>query len=211
MLQGILRLAAGMARDMESGFTSVNMQTVDLEAFRRDGVPAAVSGSVFPGKKRSLRACSAYHCATEAYDLDAAETVLESLTRSETVEGSVAWVHGTLALLDRFHKYYDFSIFVAADSDVRLSRMLLQHCGNTPTAEEAQVVADYYIQHCKPCFEQVVEPTRKVADIIIPNESDSSQIQRAAELVLEHVVAKLLPEGGQWQQRQQKSESALGK
>lgn len=88
-------------------------------------------------------------------------------------------VEGILVLCDpELRNLMDIKVFVDTDADERLIRVINRDCverGRTP-----KMVIDRYQEVLKPMHELHIEPTKKCADIIIPQGGDN------------HVAVKLL-------------------
>lgn len=91
-------------------------------------------------------------------------------------------------------KRFDLRVFVDADADVRILRRLLRDVrkrGRTPES-----VANQYLETVKPMHEQFVEPSRRRADIIVPQ---GGKNQAALELI-EARIADFLRTSGRAEQ-----------
>ncbi len=79
----------------------------------------------------------------------------------------VVVVEGILVLTDKaLRDMMDVKVFVDADADERLIRVITRDCverGRTP-----QMVIDRYQSMLKPMHELYIEPTKKYADLIVP-------------------------------------------
>ena len=79
----------------------------------------------------------------------------------------VVVVEGILVLTDKsLRDMMDVKVFVDADADERLIRVLYRDCierGRTP-----QMVIDRYIETLKPMHELYIEPSKRYADLIVP-------------------------------------------
>lgn len=79
----------------------------------------------------------------------------------------VVVVEGILVLCDKeLRNMLDVKVFVDADADERLIRVISRDCierGRTP-----QMVIDRYRDTLKPMHELYIEPTKKLADLIVP-------------------------------------------
>ncbi|MDD2962051.1 MAG: uridine kinase [Muribaculaceae bacterium] len=92
-------------------------------------------------------------------------------TRQEETEHmephDVVLVEGILVLSDkRLRNMMDIKVFVDADGDERLIRVISRDCierGRTP-----QMVIDRYEQILKPMHLQHIEPAKRYADLIVP-------------------------------------------
>ena len=60
----------------------------------------------------------------------------------------------------------DMKIFVEADSDIRLVRRLRRDI--TERGRDIEGVIKQYNKYVKPAFEQYIEPTMRLADIVVP-------------------------------------------
>ena len=73
-------------------------------------------------------------------------------------------------------KQMDLKVFVDTDDDVRLSRKVLKIARKHP--EDRELLSDFLIKYenfVKPSFEKFIEPTKKYADIILPNYGFSTE------------------------------------
>lgn len=79
----------------------------------------------------------------------------------------VVVVEGILVLTDRqLREQMDVKVFVDADADERLIRVISRDCierGRTP-----QMVIDRYRETLKPMHELYIEPSKRYADLIVP-------------------------------------------
>ena len=79
----------------------------------------------------------------------------------------VVVVEGILVLTDKsLRDMMDVKVFVDADADERLIRLIYRDCierGRTP-----QMVIDRYIETLKPMHELYIEPSKRYADLIVP-------------------------------------------
>ena len=64
---------------------------------------------------------------------------------------------------------FDLKIFIDTDDDVRLSRRVLKMSRNKNSLTSLQDLLYKYEKQIKPSFEKYIEPTKKFADIILPN------------------------------------------
>lgn len=104
----------------------------------------------------------------------------------KVVPTPVIVVEGILVLADaRLRERFDVKIFVDTDSDIRLMRRIrrdLEHRGRT----FAQVRKQYY-ETVRPMHLAFVEPSKRFADIIVP---EGGENRVALELLASHVRAK---------------------
>ena len=79
----------------------------------------------------------------------------------------VVIVEGILALCDdKLREQMDLKIFVDADSDERLIRVISRDIAER--GRTAEVVMERYTRVLKPMHQQFIEPTKRYADLIIP-------------------------------------------
>jgi uridine kinase len=99
----------------------------------------------------------------------------------------VVVVEGILVLADeRLRARFDVKIFVDTDADIRLMRRIrrdLEHRGRT----FAQVRKQYY-ETVRPMHLAFVEPSKRFADIIVP---EGGQNQVALDLILSHLRTRV--------------------
>lgn len=100
----------------------------------------------------------------------------------------VVIVEGILVLTDPvMRQMMDVRCFVDADPDDRLIRVIARDCierGRTP-----QMVIDRYVDTLKPMHELYIEPTKKCADLIIPQGGHNEVAVR----LLTDYIRSLLP------------------
>jgi len=76
-------------------------------------------------------------------------------------------IEGIMTLLNKkLRDMMDLKVFVDTDSDERLIRNILRDM--VERGRTVDMVIDRYLQVLKPMHEQFIEPTKKYADIIIP-------------------------------------------
>ncbi|MDE6670537.1 MAG: uridine kinase, partial [Muribaculaceae bacterium] len=85
----------------------------------------------------------------------------------------VVVVEGILVLTNkRMRELMDVKVFVDADADDRLIRVIKRDCierGRTP-----EMVIERYQQTLKPMHELYIEPSKRCADLIIPQGGNNS-------------------------------------
>ena len=111
--------------------------------------------------------------------------------QKETVHLSpkeVIVVEGILVLTDKeLRDMLDVKVFVDADADERLIRVISRDCverGRTP-----QMVIDRYQETLKPMHELYIEPSKRYADLIIPQGGGNN----VAIKLLTDYIRSLLP------------------
>ena len=95
---------------------------------------------------------------------------------SETVHVEpkpVIIIEGIMTLLNKkLRDMMDLKIFVDADSDERLIRNIQRDI--VERGRDVQMVVDRYLEVLKPMHEQFIEPTKRYADIIIPQGGENA-------------------------------------
>ena len=108
------------------------------------------------------------------------KTVLIRPTRVIIVEGIL--IYESLELC----KEMDIKIYVDTDADVRILRRIVRDVRDRGRSLDS--VIDQYLNTVKPMHEQCVEPSKRRADVIIPQGGHN---QVALEMVIERVRAHL--------------------
>ncbi len=145
--------------------------------------PASIEWSLLTKHLDELRAGHAIDMPT--YDF------LTCARMQETVHvepREVVVVEGILVLSDKeLRDRMDLKVFVDADADERLIRVIHRDCierGRTP-----KMVIDRYQETLKPMHELHIEPTKRYADLIIPQGGDNE----VAIKLLTDYIRTLLP------------------
>lgn len=131
---------------------------------------------------KKLRRGVAVQCPTYDY------TVHDRSERTVTVKPSkVIVVEGILIFQSiELCKLMDIKIYVDTDADVRILRRIVRDVRDRGRSLES--VVNQYLTTVKPMHEQFVEPSKRKADIIIP---EGGHNQVALEMVLERVRAHI--------------------
>ena len=88
---------------------------------------------------------------------------------------NVVMVEGILVLTDaQLREMFDLKIYVHADSDERLIRRIKRDIQDR--GRDLEEVISRYKKTLKPMHEQFIEPTKKYADLIIPNEKKKNDV-----------------------------------
>ena len=147
--------------------------------------PAAFETDLLIRHLRGLRAGRAIECPT--YDF----TVHNRADRVITVRPApVILVEGILILENsELCAEMDIKVFVDADADVRILRRIVRDVRDRGRSLES--VVNQYLTTVKPMHEMYVEPSRKRADIIIPQ---GGKNEVAVSLLIERVRAHLAEE-----------------
>ena len=130
------------------------------------------------------------------------ETMVRTARTDYIKPSQVIIVEGHLIFCDEeLMKQMDLKVFVDTDDDVRLSRKVLKIARKHPG--DGAHLGDYlskYENFIKPSFEKFIEPTKKHADIILPNYGFSTEDKLdidqmhipAIDLIIKRVVSENL-------------------
>uniref|UniRef100_A0A3Q2ZUQ1 Uridine-cytidine kinase n=1 Tax=Kryptolebias marmoratus TaxID=37003 RepID=A0A3Q2ZUQ1_KRYMA len=100
---------------------------------------------------------------------------------------SVIILEGIMAFADKeLLQLLDMKIFVDTDSDIRLVRRLRRDI--TERGRDIEGVIKQYNKFVKPAFEQYIEPTMRLADIVVPRGGGNMV---AIDLIVQHVHSQL--------------------
>lgn len=144
--------------------------------------PAAIEWTLLADHLRRLRAGETIQMPTYSY--------LTCTRQAETVTvepADVVLVEGILVLTDPvMRELMDVKVFVDADADDRLIRVIARDCierGRTP-----QMVIDRYQDVLKPMHCQYIEPSKRYADIIVPQGGSNTV---AIRLLTDYIESRL--------------------
>ncbi|XP_025921197.1 uridine-cytidine kinase-like 1 isoform X5 [Apteryx rowi] len=94
---------------------------------------------------------------------------------------------GIMAFADKeLLKLLDLKIFVDTDSDIRLVRRLRRDISER--GRDIEGVIKQYNKFVKPAFDQYIQPTMRLADIVVPRGSGNTV---AIDLIVQHVHSQL--------------------
>uniref|UniRef100_A0AAQ5ZEP3 Uridine-cytidine kinase n=1 Tax=Amphiprion ocellaris TaxID=80972 RepID=A0AAQ5ZEP3_AMPOC len=100
---------------------------------------------------------------------------------------SVIIFEGIMSFADKeLLQLLDMKIFVDTDSDIRLVRRLRRDI--TERGRDIEGVIKQYNKFVKPAFEQYIEPTMRLADIVVPRGGGNMV---AIDLIVQHVHSQL--------------------
>nr|XP_043893657.1 uridine-cytidine kinase-like 1 isoform X3 [Solea senegalensis] len=100
---------------------------------------------------------------------------------------SVIIFEGIMSFVDKeLLQLLDMKIFVDTDSDIRLVRRLRRDI--TERGRDIEGVIKQYNKFVKPAFEQYIEPTMRLADIVVPRGGGNMV---AIDLIVQHVQSQL--------------------
>ncbi|KAM9495623.1 uridine-cytidine kinase-like 1 isoform 1-T1 [Clarias gariepinus] len=143
----------------------------------------------------------------DAFDFELLITVLRKLKKGKSIKvpvydftthsrrkewktvygANVVIFEGILAFANKeLLKLLDMKVFVDTDSDIRLVRRLKRDISER--GRDIGGVIKQYNKYVKPAFEQYIEPTVQVADIVVPRGGDNFV---ALELIVQHVHSQL--------------------
>lgn len=117
---------------------------------------------------------------------------IESNRQAETVHVEpceVIIIEGIMALFKKeMRDLMDLKIFVDADPDERLIRVIQRD--TVERGRTTQMVIDRYLDVLKPMHEEFIEPTKRYADLIIPQGGNNS---KAIEIMRTYIIHRLRP------------------
>ncbi|CAL8316012.1 unnamed protein product [Lota lota] len=143
----------------------------------------------------------------EAFDFELLVTVLRKLKKGKSIKvpvydftshsrskdwktvygANVVIFEGILAFANKeLLKLLDMKVFVDTDSDIRLVRRLKRDI--TARGRDIGGVIQQYNRFVKPAFEQYIEPTVQMADIVVPRGGENFV---ALDLIVQHVHSQL--------------------
>lgn len=144
--------------------------------------PAAIEWSLLVDHLRQLKEGKSIEMPTYSY--------LTCTRQPETIAVSpreVVIVEGILVLTDpTLRSMLDVKVFVDAEADERLIRVIARDCverGRTP-----QMVLNRYQDVLKPMHEMYIEPSKKTADLIVP-QGGSNVV--AIQLLTDYIESRL--------------------
>ncbi|MBP5561803.1 MAG: uridine kinase [Muribaculaceae bacterium] len=144
--------------------------------------PAAFDWPLLIEHLKALKAGKAVEVPTYSY--------LTCTRQEETVHmepHDVVLIEGILVLSDpRVRKMMDIKVFVDADGDDRLIRVISRDCverGRTP-----EMVIERYQRVLKPMHMQHIEPTKRYANIIVP---EGGHNEVAINLLTDYIKSRL--------------------
>lgn len=97
-------------------------------------------------------------------------------------------IEGIMMLLNKkLRDMMDLKIFVDADSDERLIRNIQRD--TVERGRDVKMVLDRYLDVLKPMHEQFIEPTKRYADVIIPQGGEN---KKGIEMVCKYIERLML-------------------
>ena len=127
-----------------------------------------------------LRAGQAVECPTYDYTVHnrAAETITVTPAKVIVVEGILIFAEPEL------RERLDIKLFVDTDADVRILRRIVRDVRDR--GRDLESIVTQYLTTVKPMHEMFVEPSKRYADIIIP---EGGHNQVALDFVMERIRA----------------------
>ncbi|KAG9282559.1 uridine-cytidine kinase-like 1 isoform X1 [Astyanax mexicanus] len=143
----------------------------------------------------------------DAFDFELLVTILRKLKKGKSIKvpvydftshsrrkewktvygANVVIFEGILAFANKeLLKLLDMKVFVDTDSDIRLVRRLKRDISER--GRDIAGVIKQYNKYVKPAFEQYIEPTVQVADIVVPRGGENFV---ALDLIVQHVHSQL--------------------
>ncbi|XP_038819120.1 uridine-cytidine kinase-like 1 isoform X2 [Salvelinus namaycush] len=119
----------------------------------------------------------------EAFDFELLVTVLRKLKKGKSIKVPV---YDFTSHCRRKEWLLDMKVFVDTDSDIRLVRRLKRDISDR--GRDINGVIKQYNKFVKPSFEQYIEPTVQVADIVVPRGGENFV---ALDLIVQHVHSQL--------------------
>ncbi|XP_021533434.1 uridine-cytidine kinase-like 1 isoform X7 [Neomonachus schauinslandi] len=128
----------------------------------------------------------------DAFDFDLIVSTLKKLKQGKSVKktlygANVIIFEGIMAFADKtLLELLDMKIFVDTDSDIRLVRRLRRDISER--GRDIEGVIKQYNKFVKPAFDQYIQPTMRVADIVVPWGSGNTV---AIDLIVQHMHSQL--------------------
>lgn len=140
--------------------------------------PAALDETLFSQHLKMLR--DGQSVEVPQYDF-ATHTRKKTTTHFEPK--SVIIVEGILVLaIPEFRKYYDFTVYVDAESDIRLARRLLRD--ENERGRTSKDIVRQYLATVRPSYKSYIEPTKEGADFVfLNNDNDGVDEKQMSQLI----------------------------
>ena len=101
----------------------------------------------------------------------------------------VVIIEGILALSDkRLNRQMDLRIFVDADPDERLIRVIQRDV--IERGRTAEAVMERYMRVLKPMHLELIEPAKRIADLIVPQGGHNEKAIEILKLYIEKIVGR---------------------
>ncbi|HIZ05824.1 MAG TPA: uridine kinase [Candidatus Phocaeicola gallistercoris] len=101
----------------------------------------------------------------------------------------VVIIEGILALSDkRLRKQMDLKVFVDADPDERLIRVIQRDV--VERGRTAEAVMERYVKVLKPMHQEFIEPAKQYADLIIPQGGHNEKAIEILKMYIEKIIAR---------------------
>ncbi|WP_435194237.1 uridine kinase [Natronomonas sp. EA1] len=178
-----------IAREVTAGVDSVTLIPLDnyyesrsdLSPEERENInydhPDAFDWTLL--REHLLALCEGRTVEMPQYDFEIHDRTGETVT---VEPGDAVVVEGILALFDdALTEMMDIRLYVETDADVRIIRRIRRDVAER--GRELEGVVAQYLQTVKPMHEQFVEPTKKEADLIIPEGVNDTAVDLLRERV----------------------------
>uniref|UniRef100_A0AAY4CP26 uridine/cytidine kinase n=1 Tax=Denticeps clupeoides TaxID=299321 RepID=A0AAY4CP26_9TELE len=126
----------------------------------------------------------------DAFDFELLVNILRKLKKGKSIKVPV---YDFTTHSRRKEWLLDMKVFVDTDSDIRLVRRLKRDI--TERGRDIGGVIKQYNKFVKPAFEQYIEPTVQVADIVVPRGGENFV---ALDLIVQHVHSQLEKRKQRW-------------
>jgi uridine kinase len=180
-----------VAKQVTAGVEQVTTLPLDNYYRDRSGVPMAERRRInydhpdafdWPLVREQVDAlCAGRSVEMPQYDF----TVHDRTDERVTVEpGEVLVIEGILALYDdQLGERLDLKLYVETDADVRILRRIRRDV--VERGRDLEGVIDQYLTTVKPMHERFVAPTKKEADLVIPEGANDTAVELLRERVLD--------------------------
>jgi len=89
---------------------------------------------------------------------------------------------------DELRDMFDLKVFVDCDGEIRLARRVTRDINER--GREMKGVFEQYFKFCKPSYDKWVEPSKRFADVILPNAGNGIN-EVAVDLLAKHIASQL--------------------
>ena len=103
-------------------------------------------------------------------------------------------VDGVLLLTDaELRSMFDMKVFVDCEADLRLARRVRRDMRERDS--DLDFVFNVYFKFVQPTYDALVEPSKRYADVIIPNTNSAGVNHVAVDLICKHILTQLAIRG----------------
>jgi uridine kinase len=172
-----------IAKALSANYTFDRLRTIPLDAYYRDRKdmpveargqinydhPEAFDQDLLLEHVRQLKAGNAIEQPVYDYATHTRSDVTVAVTPSPVIV-----IEGILVLaMTSVVPLFDLKLYVETPADVRILRRLRRDVAERGRTVDS--VIDQYLQTVRPMHDQFIEPSRRVADIVLPGEGDSQR------------------------------------